>query len=122
MSHVFKCANGENVTIDIDDFTWEAKVTGPDGESIGRIEFQQIEEENGEYLKILWMYLDRSDPRWKKQGIGREVLRLVKHASDLPIVAGSDTGEEGDGSHLTGDAPAFVAKMRDEGIIEKEPE
>jgi hypothetical protein len=43
----------------------------------------------------------------------------VKELSNLPIIANDHDGvRRDDGSHLTGDAPAFVQKMREEGLIE----
>lgn len=122
MSENFRCNNGNEIRIAIDEFAdFEATVTGPQGERIGTISFSQFDE-YGSYLKLTWMYLDQGGDRWKQQGIGREVLLRVKQASGLPITAGSHDGHrQDDGSHLTGDAPAFVAKMRREGVIEENP-
>jgi hypothetical protein len=96
-------------------------VTGPLGKKIGNISFCRYDEEVS-YLKLTWMYLDQDGAGWKQQGIGREILRRVKEASGLSIAAGFNDGhKQQDGSHLTGDAPAFVAKMRQELIIEQQP-
>ncbi|WP_189410902.1 hypothetical protein [Neogemmobacter tilapiae] len=114
----YTCKNGEVVQIAIDeDDSYEAKVFGPNGEKIGGMVFH-LYEDYDTYLKLTWMYLDVNNPRWKRQGIGREILLRVKAASDLPITASSNDGQRrDDGSHLTGDGPAFVAKMRQDGII-----
>lgn len=121
MSEIFRCKNGQEIQIIIDEGAdFEATVTGPNGEKIGTISFRQFDE-CGSYLKLTWMYLDKSGDRWKLQGIGREVLRRVKEVSGLPITAGSHDGHRrDDGSHLTGDAPSFVDRMRQEGIIEEQ--
>lgn len=121
MSELFRCKNGETVRIAIDELgDFEAKVIGPSAEEIGRFEF--LADWDFGYLKLMWMYLDLKDPRWKHQGIGREILLRVKNISGLPIVTSDNDGlVREDGSHLTGDAPAFVAKMRKEGIITEQP-
>jgi hypothetical protein len=46
-------------------------------------------------------------------------LKFFKEFYAMPITASYNDGlSKTDGSHLTGDAPYFVEKMRDEGIIE----
>ena len=51
------------------------------------------------------------------------VLRLVRERSNLPIIANSNDGhQQDDGSHLTGDAPGFVERMRAAGLIEPDPQ
>jgi len=46
------------------------------------------------------------------------MLELVKRETELPIVAADNDGiQRGDGSHLTGDGPGFVAAMRRRGLI-----
>ena len=119
MSDLFRCNNGEEVRIAIDEFAdFETKVIGPSGEEIGRFEFR-ADWECG-YLLLSWMYLDLKDPKWKNQGIGREILLRIKEMTSLTIVTREDDGfVQDDGSHLTGDAPGFVAKMCQEGIIHK---
>jgi hypothetical protein len=68
---------------------------------------------------ITWAYLDSQGDRYKRQGIGRAALKFHHEMFDCPIFAQSDDSlTREDGSHLTGDAPAFVAKMREEGLIE----
>ncbi|MBL7558974.1 hypothetical protein JAO71_04075 [Olleya sp. YSTF-M6] len=55
----------------------------------------------------------------KKNGLGREAVRMFLDYSDAKIVTRPpNTGELSDGSHLTEDAPDFVAKMQKEGLIE----
>jgi hypothetical protein len=85
------------------------------GTEVGVIKLQDI---GGEYFRLVWMYLDQSDGRYLKQGIGRAALLFHKKMFCLPIVAADNDGmQRSDGSHLTGDAPGFVRKMRQEGVI-----
>ncbi|KAB0268472.1 hypothetical protein [Microvirga brassicacearum] len=113
----FSCRNGRTVTIAIDeDDDYGASVSDEQGNPLGRLVFRLIED--GECLKLVWAYLDHSDRAWCRQGLGREILRRVKELSGLPVTASDNDGHtQDDGSHLTGDAPAFVARMREEGLI-----
>ena len=71
-----------------------------------------------EVLFLKWMYMNLHDASYKRQGIGRKCLQLVRECSGMNIVTSESNGHKrDDGGHLTGDAPAFVAKMRTEGII-----
>lgn len=112
----FQCNNGRTVTIKIDDEDeYLATVFDQQFSKLGQLEFA---EKDG-YLKLVWAYLDQSDPAWCRQGIGREILRHVIEYSGYVIVANDHDGlKQEDGSHLTGDAPAFVAKMKKEGFIQ----
>ncbi len=116
---LYRCKDSREVTIKIDDeMDYKATVADRDGKEIGRIEFRQIEDCNGDYLKMCWAYLDLLDPSYRCQGIGRECLKQVGELSGLPIVAEVHDGiHQDDGSHLTGDAPAFIERMRSEGLI-----
>ena len=74
---------------------------------------------NSPYYHITWMYMDLKGNSYKHQGISREALKFCLEIYGLPITASYDDGlRKNDGSHLTGDAPYFVEKMRNEGIIE----
>lgn len=111
----FECRNGRTVKIKIDeDNDFCATVLDASGANLGQMCFR----EHDGRLKLVWAYLDQSDPAWCRQGIGREILRQVAEASDCQIFASDNDGmKHDDGSHLTGDAPAFVSKMREEGLI-----
>ncbi len=66
------------------------------------------------------MTLDLIDSSYKRKGIGRESLKFFKEITGTQIVASENDGiRKDDGSHLTGDAPVFVSKMQEEGIIER---
>jgi GNAT superfamily N-acetyltransferase len=117
-SYKYECRDGRSVSIEIDDDTYEAIAYTVDGREIGRLRFREISDDNGCYLKLVWAYLDKLAD-YKGQGIGRECLRVVRDRYSLPITAEDHDGiRQDDGSHLTGDAPGFVAKMREEGLIE----
>jgi len=113
-------SDGEIVRISIDDSGSEICVTDSGGVKVGRLCLDVIESANGsdEYF-LTWAYMDLKDPKYKRQGIGRTALKLHHELFSAPIYARSHDGQRyDDGSHLTGDAPAFVAAMRDEGLIE----
>ena len=112
----YQCRNGAEVTIGIDDETFVASVLTPDGKPIGRLEFNYDDRLNS--LKLCWAYLDLLDNTYVHQGIGRKILQIMIDRFDYPITAEPDDGQTtSDGSHLTGNAPSFVAKMREEGLI-----
>lgn len=93
------------------------KVTTDTEEDIGQIELIMREDE-GDYY-ITWMYLDKSGNKFTQRGIGRQALLFFKDHYDVLISAAENDGmERDDGSHLTGDGPGFVEKLRLEGIIE----
>lgn len=108
------------ITIKIDDFFEHIFVFDDRGGEIGRIELSEISDEMYTSYYIKWMYLDLKDSLYKRKGIGRECLVFFKDLTRAPITASCDDGiPKDDGSHLTGDAPGFVSKMREEGIIEQ---
>lgn len=118
MSELFQCKDGREVSIHVDEMDYEVIVLDMAGREIGKMEFRFVEDVTEDYLKLAWAYLDKVDPSYCKKGIGRECLRLVAEASGLPIVAADNDGhQQDDGSHLTGDAPGFVERMRAEGLI-----
>lgn len=86
---------------------------------IGEMRFLLIDEEDDQQtLKLVWMYLDRAGKSYIHSGIGRHMLQLMNEFNGGPVFAESVGGEkQDDGSHLTGDAPGFVTKMREEGLI-----
>ena len=115
----YRCKDGREVRISIDDESdFLTTVRDGDGREIGRFEFDWIDGLNGDYLKLRWAYLDLIDSSYLRQGIGRECLTRVKEFSDLAIVTEDHDGvQREDGSHLTNDAPGFVARMRREHLI-----
>ena len=116
----YRCSkDGREVIIRVEEGNdYTAIALTPDGQEIGRLEFREIDDGRETSLKLCWAYLDRLDPSYRFQGIGRECLKQVRELSGLPIFAEDNHGHrQDDGSHLTGDAVTFVARMRDEGLI-----
>ena len=114
----FTCKNGRVVRIEIDDFGPKATVFDVEDREIGAIEFYEIDDPAGAYLKIAWAFLDKLGPQYLRQGIGRRCVEIVRERFGMPIIAEQHDGHQrDDGSHLTGDAPAFIARLRDEGLI-----
>ena len=119
VEEAYRCKDGREVRIYIDDKSdFLTTVKDGVGREIGRFEFQWIDDLNGDYLKLCWAYLDLVDASYRRQGIGRECLKRVKEFSGFDIVAEDHDGvQREDGSHLTNDAPGFVAQMRREHLI-----
>ena len=110
--------DGRGITIEIDDFGEEISVTDAAGDEVGSIELELIDCEHDEYYKITWMYLDKQGESYLRQGIGRKALLFHIECFAMPLEASDNDGTvKNDGSHLTGDAPSFVSRMRAEGII-----
>ena len=75
------------------------------------------ESENGRRFLLRRMYAPST---LKNAGLGRAALQLFKDNTDATIYVRPNDGEQReDGSHLTEDAPAFVVRMMEEGLIEK---
>ena len=107
--------DGRQVDIEIADSGLEVTVTAVDGPQLGSIELQATR--SGEY-HLKSMYLDRDGGAFKRCGIGRQALTFHNELFGCLFTAAPNDGHEReDGSHLTGDAPRFIQKMRDEGLI-----
>lgn len=110
----FDTKNGKSVQIWLDD-SGEGIEVRDKGNVVGKFDLQLIE---GSYYYITWMYLDIVSPTYTHQGIGRKALEFHKRFFIKPIFAAENDGMiKSDGSHLTGDAPGFVARMKALGII-----
>lgn len=117
LSEPYQLSDGRIVIITLDECEPTAHVKTSEGQDIGRLEFYVVEDPNGECLKLAWAYLDFIDG-YKRKGIGRECVRRVSDLFGLPVIAGENDGHrQDDGSHLTGDAPAFVHALRREELI-----
>ncbi|WP_306002462.1 MULTISPECIES: hypothetical protein [Brevundimonas] len=118
MEEEFVCRDGRVVSILIDEDAYEAVATDQGGERIGALAFSLMEDPSGYSLKLVHAFLDGMGGSYRRQGIGREMLRRMIEMTGMAIFAAENDGQvQEDGSHLTGDAPAFVAKMRREGLI-----
>ena len=113
-----KTKDGRTITIEIDDSGEEINIIDAQGKEIGSIHLTLIDCYPDEHFKITWMYLDKQGESYLHQGIGRRALQFHKERFDAPIASSDNDGiVKSDGSHLTGDAPAFIHKMRTEGIV-----
>lgn len=110
----YQITGGRIITLKLeDDFSqitfWE------NGEQLGNdmdFVFYDSETLNNSYL-LARMYVPI-----KEVGLGRAALEFFKEYTDADVFAREDDGQvREDGSHLTEDAPGFVAKMIDEGIL-----
>ncbi|MBI5886814.1 MAG: hypothetical protein HZB85_09585 [Deltaproteobacteria bacterium] len=112
-------SNNKGVIIEIDDCSYAVSVFDLDYNKVGCFKFKEVDVNTGSVLKLTWCYLNLVNEQYKRQGIGRHIIKLIKERYGLPIVAEDNDGiRKEDGSHLTGDAPMFIAKMRQEGLIE----
>ena len=89
----YSCKNGRTVTIEIDDFSYTAKVH--DGATeVGALEFYPIENECGPMtetvLKLHWAYLDKAGPKYLRQGIGTKCVELMMEETGYSIFAEQD--------------------------------
>jgi len=115
----YRLDDGRKVIVTIDDFFSRIDVKTPDGIEIGEFEFMLSSDDFTQWYYITRMYLDLSGDSYKRKGIGRKCLQFFKELTGCPIFASENDGiRKDDGSHLTEDAPSFVAKMREEGIID----
>lgn len=114
----FRIADGRTVIITVSDYGDIIEVSTPEGMLVGKIELSLLDPGNEEAYLLVWMYMDRLDTSYKRQGIGRAALQFHKECFDTAIVARDHDGHtRDDGAHLTGDAPSFVQAMMKEGII-----
>lgn len=110
------------VELDWSDDEMKVWTTGEERELIGSFSFTHVEGPSGrgddDYWHLTHMHLEgpASDPHsYERQGIGREIIAQV--GADIPIVFTPDDGiRRDDGSHLTGDGPAFARRMVAEGL------
>ena len=112
---LFTSKSGQQYEIDVTDGS-EILVT-KDGEKCGSILLSYRECDDADYYRITNLGLEGC----KGQGVGRQCLKLHKEMFDAPLTAGSShSGKQDDGSHLTGDGPGLIKKMREEGIVCRE--
>jgi len=78
-----------------------------------------MEDDDGGVLKLTWAYLDGLGGSYLRKGIGREIVKRMSELTGYAVEAEENDGHrQDDGSHLTGDAPAFMAKLRKERLIQ----
>lgn len=112
----FQARNGQTYTIVIDESGEEISVALA-GARVGEISLRYVEDDDfpqSDHYHITHLALDRC----RRQGLGRRCLQLHREVFNSPISAGTNNGSiNDDGSHLTGDGPAFIETMRQEGLI-----
>jgi hypothetical protein len=114
----FTANNGQLYLIKLDD-SGEKIYVYQDGKKLGSISLSCIEEGDHHVFEVYKItYLDLES--CKGLGIGRRCLQFHQDVYDAPLIAGDDNGTKSDdGSHLIGDGPGFISKMRAEGIVLK---
>lgn len=107
--------NGQQVELRLSDEWNEITFYNTNGDKLhGEFEFIQNEFNDERFL------LSRMFTPYPKQGIGEAALRFFIEETDSVVWTRMNDGfVRDDGSHLTEDAPHFVGKMQDKGLIEK---
>lgn len=87
---------------------------------IGKFQFKTLTDDSPDY-KLMYMNLDIE---YTRQGLGKNALLFFKNETGAKIFTSKDDGlTRQDSSHLTGNAPMFVSKMKKnelfQGIIYK---
>lgn len=112
----FLASDGKTYLIAIDDSGEDIHVSHDDS-VVGTISLRLIESDDPyqpDIYHITHLALDECSHR----GIGRRCLQLHRETFASPLTAAEDNGTTcADGSHLTGDGPGFIAKMRREGLV-----
>lgn len=84
---------------------------------IGSLDFREIEVDGPSYFKLDKAFLDKAGATYKRRGVGREALKLWVEYFGPAAVERPNGIPNDQGSHLTGDAPSFVAQMVDEQLL-----
>ena len=113
----FQDAKGRQIEIQLAD-DYSEVVGWHNGSRIGAISFcHDWGDEPGVPEHLYITHLDLS-ATYCHAGIGSQMLEFVRDETGLPILAADNDGiQRGDGSHLTGDGPGFVAAMRRRGLV-----
>jgi hypothetical protein len=113
---------GTLVRLEVDDELTEVTARTADGREIGHLRFRLFEGDDDHhiapYYKLVWAHLNFLGAGYTHQGIGHAALRFWNGLSGQAAAVERHTGIPNDeGSHLTGDAPGFVARMVDAGLL-----
>jgi len=84
---------------------------------VGRLSFRAYEVPVGYYEETYYhlthAFIEGGGGKYKHQGIGTEAFRLFRECTGAKVTFSEDDGiQKEDGSHLTGDAPGFVASLK----------
>lgn len=116
----YRLETGEIITIKFDDANYEMNFYDENGNQIGDC-FKFVDESDYDYPSSQERYLlgRMYSPR-PQLGLGRACLEFfLEIHPDAKIYTRPDDGQKrDDGSHLTEDAPGFVIRMIEEGLIE----
>lgn len=87
------------------------------GEEVGRLSFRAYEvpvnHHEETYYHLTYAFIEGGGGKYKHQGIGTEAFRLFRECTGAEITFSENDGlRKDDGSHLTGDAPGFVASLK----------
>lgn len=117
---IYKISTGEKIKLILDEDELSIKVFNSNLQEIGEIVFREIETDYFPIYKLKWAYLDKLGNQYKNQGLGRACVEFFNDFYNTIIIAQENDGQQqDDGSHLTGDAPGFVQKLKIEGLIKQ---
>lgn len=117
----FRLRDGREIEIRIEDTLERIDIVDARGGAIGEFEFEVIDEGRHQGYLLVRAYMDYAGGSYKRMGIGREALRFFTESADMQVLARQNDGiRRDDGSHLTEDAPAFVAAMIQEKFIARQ--
>jgi hypothetical protein len=112
-SRVFQLSNGDEVKLVLDGeiiYFYDSNGNQLEGEFV----FQDEMEEGREFL-LSRMYAPK---QYKRQGLGTEAVKMFIEIFGVEVyVRENDGSTREDGSHLTEDAPAFVEKLMNLGLL-----
>ena len=109
---VIRSVKGKVITLEMSDDWTEIVFKDINGKQFGEFEFKELHD--GSY-KLMRMY---TEPH-KGEGIGTMALEMFKEVTmGVPVYTSPNDGiVRDDQSHLTEDAPGFVAGMIEAGLI-----
>lgn len=118
MEYDFTFADRLGRTIDVSEHHFEFKAWH-EGELLGSLAFNLVEREypHPDCLLLINAHLEAL-PGYKHCGIGSEIVKTVGEAYGYPLLIRRHDGiVRDDGSHLTGNAPAFACAMVERGLM-----
>lgn len=88
-----------------------------ENDEVGRLSFRvyEVPVNNHEemYYHLTHAFIEGGGGKYKHQGIGTEAFRLFRECTGAEVTFSENDGiHREDGSHLTGDAPRFVSKLK----------
>lgn len=114
--HEFVAKDGNKYTIDLNDGE-DIHVYNADNQRVGSIAMMHVNADDYE-LPSYYYIQNLALNGCKRVGIGTEILRLHNEYFGEPIAAANEFRPSmDDGSHLIDDGIAFIAKMREKGLV-----